>query len=152
MGRSIHVREGQKSIYKLEIIQVFKSQSYQERQEKVPRERLPEPVIVEIGWYDNPTAARNYGSYRTDRKEWYDRVGKPTHEYVHVHKETGKVLGDEYYHLPYAERYEYLYQRREIPPPFEPDKDYRVYRVPMTLDMGEAVLLPARKKFHVIEE
>lgn len=153
MGRSITLHRNQDKLYKLEIIQVFRPQSYEERREGVERVRLDEPEVVEIGWYDNPTAARNYGSYRTDRREWYNSMPHNKVEYVHVHKETGRVLtGDVYYRLPYTERYEYDYKRQEIPPPYEPDRDYRVYRVPVSLNMGEAVQLPALKKFHVIEE
>lgn len=155
MSRSIHLREGQKYIYKVEVIRVFKAQSYEERQAKAPRVRLDEAVIEEIRWYDNPTSARNYGSYRTNRSQWYNNIGKPTHEYVYQHPGTGKVLSwEEFYRMPYTERLSsgYEYTKRALPQPVEPDRDYRVYRVPVTLDMGEATLLPALKRLYEIVE
>lgn len=145
MSRSIHLREGQKYIYKVEVIRVFKAQSYEERRDNAERVRLDEAIIEEIGWYDTPGAARNYGSYRTGRSQWYHNIGKPTHEYVKVDKETGERVD--------SWRWDNVrWEKRELPQPYEPDRDYRVYRVPVTLDMGQATLLPALKQLYEIVE
>lgn len=140
MSNRIGVRKGQKYVYRLEILQVFKPQTYEERMAKAERVRLDEPMLVEIGWYDSPGSARNYGSYRTDRREWYNNIGKPKTEFVKVVPPDAK------------DRWDYTWEVRDIPQPVEPDMDYRVYRVPVSLDLGEAVLLPALKRLYEVEE
>lgn len=127
MSRSITIAPGQKFVYKLEIYQIFEPQNYQDRYEGKERVRLDEPLLVKIGWYPTATAARNYGSYACGTAKWYGNKGKPEH---------------------------WDYQKRAYVPVDrgrEPDRDYKVFKIPVTLDMGEAVELPPLKRLHEVE-
>lgn len=128
MSSSLYVRPGQQFVYRLEIYQVFKPQTRQERIEGVERVRLNEPILVELGWYSTATAARNHGSYTCGTAKWYGNKGKPTTwrwDYS-LHKSVGTVPDRG----------------------TEPEKDYKVFKVPVTLDMGEAVELPPLKRLY----
>lgn len=144
MSQYITIGNGQKYIYKVEILRVFKVRTQEERDAGVERERLAEPILIALGWYDNPTSARSFGSLRTGRSEWYHHIGKPEYEYVKVDID-GNRIGQ--YEWPKG----YRWEKRDIPKPYEPDLDYRVYKVPVSLNMGEAVQLPALKKLYEVE-
>lgn len=150
MSSSLQLRPGQEFIYKTEILQVFKPQNYQERRDGVERERLAKPQIVEIGWFDLPGTARNFGSNRTGRKEWYNNIGKPKTDWRRVHKDTNKVMHKGFW-PELGTQHEYEWREIDLPQPFEPDRDYRVYKIPVNLDMGEAILLPALKRLYEVE-
>lgn len=115
-------------VYRVDILQVFTrdERSYNERinSPKFVRERLDEPKLIEVGFYGSAKAARNYGSYRTDRASWYNTLNA---------KATWQKIDGEW-------------QKVDPYKPSEPTLDYRVYKVPIKLDMGEATLLPALKK------
>lgn len=130
-----------KYTYKVEILQVFKPRFAGETE----RVKHDEPVLLDVAWFTTPASARNYGSYRTGRSEWYHNIGKPGWEYVKVDKDGNKVAPHEW---PIG----YKWEKRDIPKPYEPNLDYRVYRVPVSMDMSEAVLLPALKKLYEVAE
>lgn len=128
-----------KFTYKVEILQVFKPQVGD-----APREKWDEPVLIGVEWFTTPGTARNYGSNRTGRSAWYNNIGKPTFEWVKVDFD-GNVLDRNDYSRAYN------WEKRDIPQPVEPNLDYRVYRIPVSMDMTEAVQLPALKKLYEVE-
>lgn len=135
--------------YKVEILQVFKPQTHEEREAKVERVRHDEPIVIGMEWFTSPAAARNYGSNRTGRSEWYNNIGKPTFEYRWFHIGTDEVMPRNFY--PYGKWSEYQQRKVDLPQPYEPNLDYRVYKVPVSMDMSEAVQLPALKKLYEVE-
>lgn len=142
MSNRLSLREGQKHVYKVEILRVFDGPEYRpgywQRTGPSPdRVRRDEPALIEIGWYDTAGAARNYGSNRTGRSAWYN--GNTGWNYE---RKLPEVLDP---NVPAWQQY--TYERVEYDTRgHEPSLDYRVYKVPVTLDMGDAVLLPPLKK------
>lgn len=130
MSGVLSISTNQKFVYRVNILQVFTRdlRNYRERQDgpQFIRERMDEPTLIGVGWYNSASSARNYGSNRTNRAEWYNTLNaKVTYRW---NRETQK------------------YDTIEPFKPEEPSLDYRVYKVPITLDMREAILLPALKK------
>lgn len=118
----ITLEEGQEFIYRVDIYKVFEFQSYSDKWDGRPRVRLEEPKLIQTAYYGSARAARSYGSMYSGRGDWYNTLGKKPY-------------------WSYAER---KYITPEMPN--EPDMDYKVYKIRVNLEMGNAIEIPPLKK------
>lgn len=127
MSQVLHITPDQEFVYRVDILRVFKGDSYGRytyRKPDEPRVRLETPELVAMAFHSTPRAARNYGSYRTGRRKWYNNMNK--------------------------ESFWSYEQRKYIEPDQgpEPDLDYKVYEIPIKLAMGEAREIPQLKRLY----
>lgn len=135
----MNISTDQKFIYRVDILQVFTrdTRTYRQINDGVPaqeRQRLETPTLLGIKWFSTARAARNYGSGATGRSEWYNNLHAPKYHYERVYNEPRKSQWD------------YELVRVDHDAPYEPSKDYKVYKVAVDLTLSNAIEIPQLKK------